>query len=110
MYLLMEGSYPIIPIRSRVTPFNRVIDLYSDDWGKGYFTGFVYIDNIPKQAEVQIWHVESKTYVKSVMTDVSGQFYVDGIKENEIYDLIAVDPDGEWEKKVSSKRTPEVMP
>lgn len=78
--------------------------------GPGHFAGQVLVAGVPKQATIEVYHTLSKTYIKSVDTDISGNFMITGLKMDESYDLIAVDPLLQWEKKVSSARTPEILP
>lgn len=77
--------------------------------GDGSFAGQVLVAGVPKQATVEVYHTLSRTYIKSVESDVSGNFIITDLKRGESYDLIAVDPLLQWEKKVSSSRQPAWM-
>lgn len=74
--------------------------------GDGQLFGQVFVAKLPKQARIDVYETESKLFVRSVMTNIVGEFVITNIDPNYQYDLVAVDPEGVWEKKVSSARTP----
>lgn len=104
MAIICNAISRIVKRRSARTafPYKRLFR------GAGYFAGQVLVGKIPKQARVEVIHSETKIFVTSVMSDVTGFFVIMGLKEGEVYDIISIDPNGEWEKKVSSNRVPEV--
>lgn len=83
---------------------DKLFDRY---WGgDGQLWGQVFEKRIPKLARIDVYESESKQFVRSEMTNTVGEFMIANINKSFKYDLIAVDPDGVWEHKVSSARTP----
>lgn len=78
--------------------------------GNGFFAGQITVAGTPTRAIVQVWHPATATLVRQIETNIAGEFVIDGLKIDELYDLVAIDPNGQWEKKHSSNRTPAPLP
>ena len=100
---ILAKSYakiPKSPVRFDISfPFN----------GDGFFSGIVEQEGRPYAALVQLIHNKSMKLVKSTTSGVDGRFSFTDNDQNEVYDIVATDPQGKWEKLVSSNRTPKVL-
>lgn len=74
--------------------------------GNGFFAGTVTRQNRPVQATIQLIHSETGTIVRTTMSEVDGTFMFQNVAEDHEYHIVAIDPEGEWEHKVSSRRYP----
>lgn len=76
--------------------------------GNGFFEGVITDSNNAFQtgATVQCWHRTSGVLVATTTTDSSGKYQFVNLPVGEMFDLIAIDPTGKWERKVSSSRYP----
>lgn len=74
--------------------------------GKGFFAGTVTRQNRPVRATIQLIHSETGTIARTTTSEVDGTFMFQNIDENSEYHIVAIDPSGEWEHKVSSRRYP----
>lgn len=98
---LKFGTYvrgAVIPVQSIHQPsfFN----------GRGFFAGTVTRQNRPVQAIIKLVHSETGTIVRTTMSEVDGTFMFQNVAEDHEYHIVAIDPEGEWEHKVSSRRYP----
>jgi len=77
--------------------------------GNGYFAGKILDSNNHPQegATVQIWHRATNSLVGTTVTDDNGDYTFVNVPVGEMFDLIAIDPTGKWERKVSSSRYPQ---
>lgn len=94
-------------------PFSHPIDVTNQyKWdrsfsGNGFFSGTVSDNGIVQEgASVQVWHRTTNTLAATVLTEADGNYYVGNLSTGEMFDLIAIDPTGVWERKVSSSRYP----
>lgn len=87
---------------------NVNVDVKGERWsGNGYFAGQVTQNAAAiANAFVQCWHTATGLMVKQVTCDSFGYYTIPGLDTTQVYDVIAVDPAGYWEKRVSSGRYP----
>ena len=75
--------------------------------GPGRISGNVRIQGEPTGSMiVKLFETNSMTLIMETQTTPDGNYQFDGLEMNYLYDVIAYDPLGEWEKRVSSRRVP----
>lgn len=78
--------------------------------GPGVISGLVTIDGSPKPG-FMIYLLEGTRVIMETITDGTGAYSFVGLDMAYKYDIVAIDPTGTWETKVSSRRSPiEVTP
>lgn len=76
-------------------------------WGDGYISGKVLEGVEPKiGAVIELYECETKQFVKATTTNLVGEYRFDDIDRTRYFDVIAVDQNAYWEKKISSYRRP----
>lgn len=97
--------YNPIPVRRKIRPISHVTEPFFS--GEGFFAGSITRQNRPMGGViVQLIHSETGTVARTTTSEVDGTFVFDNIAEGHEYHIIAIDPEGEWEHKVSSRRYP----
>lgn len=74
--------------------------------GEGTISGVTLQDNEAVVCRIDLFLTTTREYVKSVMTDLAGNYEITGIDINQMYDVVATPVSGEWERRVSSRRVP----
>lgn len=75
--------------------------------GEGKVSGRITVGgSIANNALVRLIHSNSGVVVQETTSNVLGMYEFNNVKLDELYDVVAEDPLKEWEKVVSSRRTP----
>lgn len=101
----------VLPKQTRLSPgktFAMVSKhLKPNPQGPGRISGNVRIGGEPQSDMiVKLFESDSMTFIKETQTTPDGNYQFDGLEMDYLYDVIAYDPLGEWEKRVSSRRVP----
>lgn len=75
--------------------------------GHGFISGTIDVDGITGPGViVELHDVTNKRFVGSTETGLVGEYIFDNIDTDRLYDVVAFDKEGLWEKQVSSSRSP----
>lgn len=108
-YQIYSTNQPLGTIVSKTTILNNFqlpYDQPAFPQGNGYFAGLVTDNGVPFVADVQVWSREFNNLVGTVTTESDGRYEIGGYDEASMFDLIAVDPSGDRERRISSSRFP----
>lgn len=78
---------------------------YVDYIGNGKISGNVLVDGFPRSNMTALLF-ENNMIIRSTLTDTSGYYEFKHLDPALKYDVLMKDPQGIWESKVSSRRTP----
>lgn len=79
--------------------------------GDGRISGTVrHLNNPVSGYIVQLFHPESGRLLDTTTTTIDGTYSFEGLDHTQLFDVIAFDPENVWEKKISSRRSPQHMP
>lgn len=96
-----EPNYKQDTFAHYIFPFS-----FMDFRGEGTISGQIHENGIPSRGIVTLMHHQTQNIIKRVTTDELGKYEINGLSREYEYDLIAQDISGQWEKQVSSRRTP----
>ena len=108
---------PPIKVDFRITPEYIIPDPENVDFviGETDFSGRdVLSGTLRVRGEAQsswcvdLYSEDSKKYIATTVTDITGFFEFEGLEHVQAYFMIIRDPNGLWEHRVSSRRVPEL--
>lgn len=99
---LHSAAFPLVEISASNTITARSIVA-----GESEISGRISIAGVPTEdILVRLHHSDSGILVKSTKTNTIGDYKFENVDRYSLFDVVAEDPLKEWEKVVSSRRTP----
>jgi len=76
--------------------------------GIGYFSGNIKKNNVSSQAIVRVFDNNNKILIRELLTDEFGNYNIQFLNEYYKYDIIAYDPESNWESKIYTNKLPAI--